>query len=262
MAANVLDLSGKVALITGGSRGLGRHIAEGFAQHGAHVIVASRKQDACEELAHQLAAAHGVKAWGVAANVSHWNECDTLVERAYDLGGRVDILVNNAGLSPLYTTLADVTEALYDKTLAVNLKGPFRLSAAIGARMYEAGGGAIINISSTASLFPTAYALPYAMAKAGLNTLTLGLIHAYGPAVRVNTIVPGPFNTDIAQAWDSAAFQTTADATIAMRRAGEPEEIVGAALYLASAAASYTTGALLRVDGGVFGTHRQKSGRG
>ena len=256
MPSDLLDLSGKVALITGGSRGLGRHIAAAYAEHGADVIIASRKQDACDELAQRLKADHGVKAWGVGANVSHWDECDALVESAYALAGRVDILVNNAGLSPLYTALADITEGLYDKTLAVNLKGPFRLSAAIGTRMCEAGGGAIINISSTESLFPTSHALPYAMAKAGLNTLTLGLIHAYGPAVRVNTIAPGPFNTDIAKAWDSAAFQTAADATIAMRRAGEPDEIVGAALYLASDAASYTTGALLRVDGGVFGAPR------
>jgi NAD(P)-dependent dehydrogenase (short-subunit alcohol dehydrogenase family) len=256
VASELLGLTGKVALITGGSRGLGRQIAVAYAEHGAHVIVASRKQDACDDLAQRLRADHGVKAWGVAANVSHWDECDALVESAYALAGRVDILVNNAGLSPLYTALTDITEALYDKTVAVNLKGPFRLSAAIGARMDEAGGGSIINISSTESLFPTAHALPYAIAKAGLNTMTLGLIHAYSPAVRVNTIMPGPFKTDVAQAWDPDTFQAAANATIAMRRAGHPDEIVGAALYFASDAASYTTGALLRIDGGVFGAYR------
>jgi len=256
MGIDMLDLSGKVALITGGSRGLGRRIAMAYAVRGADVIVASRKQNNCEDLAELLRAEYRVKAWGIGTNVSHWGQCDALVERAYALAGQVDILVNNAGLSPVYASLSEVTEGLYDKTLDVNLKGPFRLSATIGARMASAGGGSIINVSSTESLYPTAQALPYAMAKAALNTLTLGLVQAYSPAVRVNTIVPGPFKTDIAQAWDPITFQSTADATIAMRRAGEPEEVVGAALYFASDASSYTTGAMLRVDGGVFGAFR------
>jgi len=253
---DMFDLSGKVALITGGSRGLGQRIATAYAEHGADIVVASRKQDNCEDLAELLRTEFGVKAWGIGANVSHWSQCDSLVEGAYTLAGKVDILVNNAGLSPTYDSISEVTEGLYDKTLDVNLKGPFRLSATIGARMATAGSGSIINVSSTESLYPTAHALPYAMAKAALNTLTLGLVQAYSPAVRVNTIVPGPFKTDIAHAWEPTTFQSIAEATIAMSRAGEPEEVVGAALYFASNSSSYTTGAMLRVDGGVFGAFR------
>jgi NAD(P)-dependent dehydrogenase (short-subunit alcohol dehydrogenase family) len=133
--------------------------------------------------------------------------------------------------------------------LAVNLKGPFRLSALLGARMAAAGGGSIINISSVASIRPTPLETPYAAAKAGLNALTVAFAHAYGPAVRVNCIMAGPFLTDISKAWDPAMLQHF-ERMAALGRAGEPSEIVGAALYFASAASSFTTGAVLRVDGG------------
>ena len=189
MTDPLFDLSGRVALVTGGSRGLGWQIALGFAAHGARVIVASRKQEACDRAAAEIRARHGVDAWAISANVSHWDQCDALVERAYQPAGRVDVLVNNAGLSPVYSSLTDVTEALYDKVLAVNLKGPFRLGTLIGERMAAAGSGAIINISSVEAESPSPRALPYAAAKAGLDALTIGLAAAYGPAVRVNTIM-------------------------------------------------------------------------
>jgi len=250
MAAD-LDLTGRTALVTGGSRGLGREMCLAFAAHGADVIVASRKLDACEALAAEIEREHGVRALGVACHVGRWEDCDRLVETAYERFGRVDVLVNNAGMSPVYASLEEVTEELFDKVLAVNLKGAFRLSAVIGRRMADGDGGSIINISSVAAVHPEAAELPYAAAKAGLNALTLGYARALAPRVRVNTIMPGPFRTDISKAWQPETVERLARERIPLGRVGEAPEIVGAALYLASDASSYTTGAVLKVDGGL-----------
>lgn len=244
------DLSGKVAVITGGSRGMGLEIAHAYARNGASVVIASRKIDACERVAEDIQTKTGQECLGVACHVGRWEDCDRLVETAYEKFGRVDVLVNNAGMSPLYESLVDVSEELYDKVLAVNLRGPFRLSSLIGTRMAEGDGGSIINVSSVAAVQPTPNELPYATAKAGLNALTLGLARAFGPTVRVNCIMPGPFLTDISKAWDLDAFEVRARETIPLQRGGQPDEIVGAALYLASAASSYTTGAIIKIDGG------------
>ena len=242
------DLSGRVALVTGGSRGLGLAMTRAFAQAGAQVVVVSRKAQACDEVAAALRA-EGAKAVAYACHVGHWEELDALVEEVYGEFGRVDVLVNNAGVSPLYDKLSDVSEELFDKVIAVNLKGPFRLAALIGERMVVAGGGSIINVSSTGAVRPTSDIVPYAAAKAGVNAMTVGLAHAFGPRVRVNAIMPGPFLTTISKAWDMDLFAERAR-TFPARRAGEADEIVGAALYLASDASSYTTGTILTVDGG------------
>jgi NAD(P)-dependent dehydrogenase (short-subunit alcohol dehydrogenase family) len=246
--AERFDLSGRVALVTGGSRGLGRAMVLGMAAAGADVVIASRKLDACHALADEVGAATGRRALPVATHVGRWADLEALVEAAYDAFGRVDILVNNAGMSPVYPEPAAVSEELWDKVLGVNLKGPFRLTALVGPRMANGGGGSIVNISSTASTHPRPDVIPYAAAKAGLNAITQAFAHAW-PSVRVNAIVPGPFLTDISKAWDMDAFARRAE-RLALRRGGRPEEIVGAALYLASDASSYTTGALLGVDGG------------
>lgn len=255
ICADRFRLDGKVAIVTGGSRGLGREICTAFAEQGATVVVASRKADACEALAAELTEAHSVTALGVAAHVGRWADCRQLVDRVLAEYGRIDVLVNNAGMSPLYDSLGEVTEELFDKVVAVNLKGPFRLSALVGERMAAGDGGCIINVSSTAAVRPGAHQLPYAAAKAGLNALTLGLARVFGPTVRVNGLMPGPFLTDVADAWDMDAFTKDAQTSIALRRGGQPDEIVGAALYLASAASSYTTGTIIKVDGGaVYGS--------
>jgi NAD(P)-dependent dehydrogenase (short-subunit alcohol dehydrogenase family) len=162
--------------------------------------------------------------------------------------GRIDVLVNNAGMSPLYPSLTDVTEELYDKTLAVNLKGPFRLGVLAASHMAERGSGSIINVGTIGSLVASPNELPYACAKAGLNALTTGLAEAFAPTVRVNAILPGPFDTDITKAWTS---EMKVGAYVPLGRIGRPDEVVGAALYLASAASSFTTGATIRIDGGV-----------
>ncbi|MFO1200296.1 MAG: SDR family oxidoreductase [Burkholderiaceae bacterium] len=246
---DLFDLTGKVAVVTGGSRGMGREMVLAFAEHGADVVIASRKLDACEAVAQQVRAM-GRRALAVATNVSRWADCDALVERAYAEFGKVDVLVNDAGLSPLYGKLSDVTEELFDKVVGVNLKGPYRLGALVGERMAAGDGGSIINVSSTASANPAPTAEPYGAAKAGVNNLTRSFAFAFGPKVRVNCIMAGPFLTDISKAWDMAAFEKRAQTTMALRRGGQASEIVGAALYFASAASSFTTGAVLRVDGG------------
>jgi NAD(P)-dependent dehydrogenase (short-subunit alcohol dehydrogenase family) len=246
----LFDLTGKVALVTGGSRGLGREMVLAFAKRGADVVVASRKLEQCQAVAGEVEERFGRRALPVATNVSDWSQCDELVTAAYDAFGSVDVLVNNAGLSPLYPSLDEVSEALYDKVLAVNLKGPFRLTAAIGSRMAAGDGGSVINVSSIASIRPTPDVIPYAAAKAGLNAMTEGFAKAFGPTVRVNCIMAGPFLTDISKAWDLDAFAKNAEATMALGRGGRPDEVVGAALYFASAASSFCTGAILRLDGG------------
>jgi NAD(P)-dependent dehydrogenase (short-subunit alcohol dehydrogenase family) len=249
MASDLFDLSGKVALITGGSRGLGHAMALGFGRAGADVVVASRKLEVCQETAREIESL-GRRALPYACHVGDWKQLDGLVEAAYRHFGKVDVLVNNAGMSPLYGSLADVSEALWDKVLDVNLKGPFRLSALVGSRMAEGEGGSIINISSIAAMRPTPLETPYAAAKAGLNALTVAFAHAYGPKVRVNCIQAGPFLTDISKAWDMDVANKRFQVMLALKRAGQPDEIVGAALYFASDASSFTTGAILRVDGG------------
>jgi NAD(P)-dependent dehydrogenase (short-subunit alcohol dehydrogenase family) len=245
------DLHGKVALVTGGSRGLGREMVMGFAAAGADVVIASRRLESCEKVASEVAEATGRRALAHACHVGHWDEIDGLVEAAYAEFGRVDVLVNNAGIAPLYPSLVEVGEELFDKTIGVNLKGPFRLSALVGERMAAGAGGSIINISSIAAVRPSANDLPYAAAKAGLNTLTVGLAVAYGPAVRANGVMVGPFLTDISKAWDVEAFAAHAQKRYPLRRLGNPPEIVGTALYLASDASSFMTGSVLTVDGGV-----------
>jgi NAD(P)-dependent dehydrogenase (short-subunit alcohol dehydrogenase family) len=248
--ADLFDLSGKVALITGGSRGMGRAMALGFARSGADVMVVSRKEEACREVAEEVEAATGRRAVPRGCHIGHWDEIDQLVEDAYGAFETVDVLVNNAGMSPLYPDVQSVSEDLYDKVLAVNLKGPFRLTALIGSRMRDAGGGSIINVSSYSATHPDPNAIPYSAAKAGLNAMTVAFAHALGPSVRVNCIQPGAFLTDISRAWDPEWLQQEVQ-RYALGRAADPDEVVGTAIYLASPASSFTTGAVIRVDGGV-----------
>ncbi|MEY4031729.1 MAG: hypothetical protein RL430_2077 [Actinomycetota bacterium] len=247
---DLFDLSGRTAIITGGSRGLGQQMALAFADHGANVVVASRKLENCEAVAQQVRE-RGVKAKAIAYHAASWDDADRLAAESIAEFGHIDILVNNAGMSPLYPSLVDVTEDLYDKVLGVNLKGPFRLSALIGTHIVQSGRtGSIINVSSIASRRPSPNEVVYGAAKAAINNLTMGLARTFGPHVRVNCIVPGPFLTDISKAWDMEQFTKRAKVGYSLERGGEPHEIVGAALYFASDASSYTTGALLDIDGG------------
>lgn len=243
------DFTGRAVVITGGSRGLGFAMARAFSALGARVAIASRKFEACEDAAARITEETGNEVRPYRLQVTDWDDCTRFAQTVWEDLGRVDVLVNNAGSSPLHDSLTGISEALFDKVLGLNLKGPFRLAALTGERMAEAGGGAIINISSIASLQPREATLPYAAAKSGLNAATTALAQAYGPAVRVNAVLPGTFLTDVSAHWDMEAFRARAR-EFAAQRGGEPDEIVGAVLYLASPMASYTTGALLRVDGG------------
>lgn len=247
---NLFDLSGKTALITGGSRGLGRAMALAFADAGADIAVVSRKLDSCEQAVAEIEK-KGRRGFAYACHVGDWDGLLAMVDAVYENLGPVDILVNNAGLSPMAASSEQTSEELFDKVIAVNLKGPFRLTAIVGERMKQQGSGSIINISSVGSIRPTPVIAPYAAAKAGLNVLTEAFAYEYGPSIRVNSIMAGPFHTDISKAWSrSEAFAEFAKTAMALQRAGEPGEIVGAALYLASEAASFTTGSIIRVDGG------------
>lgn len=250
MSTDLLDLSGRVAVVTGGSRGLGRVMVQAFAEHGADVVIASRKADACDAVAAEVRETTGREAMGVGFHAGRWDDADRLADAVHERFGRCDVLVNNAGMSPLYGSLTDVSEDLFDKVVGVNFKGPFRLSALLGERMAAADGGSLIHVSSIAAVQPTPTELVYAGAKAALHAMSTGLARAYGPSVRSNVIMPGPFLTDISQAWDLDAFAETARRTIPLQRGGEPHEVVGAALYLASDASSYTSGAVIKIDGG------------
>jgi len=245
----LFDFTGKVVLVTGGSRGLGYQMVKAFAERGADVIIASRKLDNCEAVAEECRSL-GRRALAVAAHVGRWAECDALIEAAYKEFGRVDVLINNAGMSPPCPS-HEISESLFDSVLNLNFKGPFRLASQIGHRMasddFGGKGGCIINISSTGALMALPGVVPYGAAKAALNAMTVSMSREYGPKVRVNTISAGPFLTDIAEAWDSKRREKQ---PVALGRPGNPPEIVTAALMLASPASSYTTGALLRVDGG------------
>ena len=250
-ADHSIDLSGKVAVVTGGSRGVGRAVVQGFAEAGADVVIASRKLENCQKAAAEVSEATGRRALPVGFHVAYWDQCDRLYDTVLAEFGRCDILVNNAGLSPLYDSLSDITEEYYDKIHGVNLKGPFRLALRFGAHMAEGDGGSIINVSTIGSLRPGHKEIVYACAKAGLNALTIALAGAFGPKVRSNCILPGSVMTDIAEAW-SPEQRAAAGKLSPLGRPGYPDDYVGPALWLASDASAFVTGVLLRVDGGAY----------
>jgi NAD(P)-dependent dehydrogenase (short-subunit alcohol dehydrogenase family) len=240
------DLTGKIALVTGGSRGLGYQMVRAFAERGADVIIASRKLDNCETVAEEVRAL-GRKALALQVHAAKWDSIDQLIDASYAAFGRIDILVNNAGMSPAMPS-HEVTEELFDSVVGLNFKGPFRLASQVAKRMYDGDGGVIINVTSSGSLMPLPGVIPYGSAKSALNAMTRSLAAEYGPKVRVNTLSPGPFLTDIAKAWTPEARETSGNA---LGRPGNPPEIVPAALFLASPAGTFTNGAIVRVDGGL-----------
>ena len=234
----LFDLTDRVAVVTGGARGIGHALSWGLARAGADVIIASRNIENCERVAAEIADATGRRTWARHLHVGHWDEIAPFAEEAWNHFGKVDVVVNNAGMSPLYDDLREVTEDYWEKVVGVNLKGPFKMTVEFGCRMFESDGGSIINLSTLASLGPMPNTIPYGAAKAGLNNMAKGFVRAWGRKVRVNTIIPGAFRTDVTRFWEYIPEDI-----------GEPEEMVGAVVYLASDAASYTTGAELRVAG-------------
>jgi NAD(P)-dependent dehydrogenase (short-subunit alcohol dehydrogenase family) len=245
------DLAGKVAIVTGGSRGLGRAIATGFARAGADVVVASRKLDRCEEVAREIEAA-GRRALAVATHVGRAEQIDGLLAAVDEAFGRVDVLVNNAAMSPGHL-LADTTPELFQKTYATNTLGPILLSARCAERMRDQGGGAIVNVVTTGAFRPGAGLGLYCSSKAALHALTLVMAKEWAPwNVRVNEIAPGPFDTDMmAPGKANPSWVQSMYDQMLIKRIATPDEIVGAALFLASDASSFATGSTVTVDGGI-----------
>jgi len=189
----------------------------------------------------------GRRALACEVHAARWESIERLVEVVYTEFGRLDVCVNNAGMSPAMAS-HEVTEQLFDSVVGLNFKGPFRLASLVAQRMSEGAGGAIVNVSSSGALMPLPGVVPYGCAKAALNAMTRSLAAEYGPKVRVNTLSPGPFLTDISKAWPPEQRETTPNA---LGRPGRPAEIVPAALFLASPMSSFLTGATVRVDGGL-----------
>jgi NAD(P)-dependent dehydrogenase (short-subunit alcohol dehydrogenase family) len=251
-----VDLTGKVAIVTGGSRGLGRAISLGLAGAGAHVVVASRKLESCEAVA-ALARRLGPRAVGIAAHMGDTDQLDELIENAYGEFGRVDILVNNAGINPIAGGLSDLPADLFQKIFDVNTKGPWYLASRLAPRMGEHGGGVILNVISVAALRPTAYMGFYAATKSALLALTKVMAAEWAPlGVRVNALAPGSHHSDL---FDSAAqrlpgfLEGAADSAL-QKRVAETEEILGPVLYLVSGMSAFTTGACIVSDGGFTAT--------
>jgi NAD(P)-dependent dehydrogenase (short-subunit alcohol dehydrogenase family) len=246
VSAEQFDLTGTVSIITGGSRGIGKALAAGLAMAGSDVVIASRKLEGCQQVADQIEKQTGRRALAVAYHAGMWADSDRLVETVYQEFGRCDVLVNNAGTAPAYEELSSVSEALWMKVLQVNAMGPFRLGALIGERMSSSeDGGSIINVSSSAALHPRPDNVVYAMSKAALDSLTLGLAACYGPTVRVNGIYPEVIATEMTGSW--AGLQETVK-SVGRDRVGQPGDLVGTCVFLASKASKYVTGSVISVS--------------
>ncbi len=245
------SLEGKVAIVTGGSRGIGQAIAEGYAEMGAKVVLASRKAEALEQVKAKIEASGG-EALVIPTHMGDMDGIRRLVEGTMDKYGTIDILVNNAATNPIFCGTAEVEEAAYDKIMDVNVKGVFFLTQQVGKVMCDKGSGSVINVSSEAAFCPTPFLGVYSMSKAAVNMLTKVFAQEWGPkGVRVNAIAPGLVKTHFSQAlWGNEAILQAALNSIPLGRMAEPEEMVGLAIFLASDASRYMTGQVILIDGG------------
>jgi len=250
---NVFDLTGKVALITGASKGIGEAIARIFAQYGAKVVISSRKQADLDELANDIKASGG-ECTGIAAHAGEIAQLKLLVEKTVEIYGGIDILVNNAATNPVYGPSLDCSESAFDKIMQVNVKAPFELAKMVHPIMKSRGGGSVINISSIAGHTPDPGLGIYSVSKASLNMLTKVLAKEWGEdGIRVNAICPGLIKTKFSQAlWDNEKTLAHFTKRLPIARMGTVEEISPMALYLASLASGYTTGGLFSIDGGTI----------
>lgn len=245
MTADSLDLTGKVALVTGASKGIGAAIARIYAEHGAQVMLSSRKQEALEEMAVTIEGETAV----FAANAGRPEQAEACVAATIERFGRLDILVNNAATNPYYGRAIDIDLPRFDKTFEVNLRGPFVWSQLAWKSWMEANGGAIINISSVGGLKFAGPIGIYDLTKAALIHLTKHLASELGPSTRVNAIAPGLVKTDFARAlWEPGGDDPKYPWPL--KRLGQPIDIAGAALFLASELSAWMTGEVLVVDGG------------
>jgi len=253
MAARPFDLSGRVAVVTGASRGIGEAIARLLAAHGARVVVSSRKQEGCEAVAASIRR-QGHAAEAVACHIGELAQIEALFAHLDAAHGGLDILVNNAATNPYFGHILDTPESAFQKTVDVNLRGYFYMSVAAGRRMRERGKGAIVNVASVNAESPAEQQGIYSITKAAVVNMTRAFARECGPhGIRVNALLPGLTETRLAAALheDQALHDYWVERT-PLGRIAQPEEMAGAVLYLVSDAASFATGASLRVDGGLL----------
>jgi NAD(P)-dependent dehydrogenase (short-subunit alcohol dehydrogenase family) len=249
------DLTGKVALVAGASRGIGEAIAHGLAEHGAHVVCTSRKPEACAKVADEIKAKGGSASFAE-LHLGDLSHHDRVLEQIESEHGRLDILINNGATNPHFGPAHDCTEDAYDKTFAVNTRGPYFLTSKAYPMLKRDGGGSVVNVASIDGLQPAEMRVVYAMTKAALIAMTQGMAKEYsddkkGEGVRVNALLPGPVDTRLASALKNAPnVQQYLDATMAIKRFAQPEEMVGAVLFMVSKEASFYTGQCTVVDGG------------
>jgi NAD(P)-dependent dehydrogenase (short-subunit alcohol dehydrogenase family) len=252
--APLFDLTGKVAVVTGSTKGIGRAMVEGLAGAGASVVVSSRKQELCDRAATEIADATGAETLGLACHVGDWDAIPSFVADVVDRFGTVDVLVNNAGINPARIGPADMTLDYWRKIFAVNVEGPLRMSQCLAPIMRDRGGGSIVNIATMAAYSGGAAICAYAASKAALVNLTKSMAQEWASwNVRVNVLAPGPFESEMTEGGERTApgfKQLIADGTL-MRRIADPREIVGPVLYLASDASSFVTGDEISVSGGM-----------
>ncbi len=251
MSSSPFDLSGKIALVTGASKGIGAAIAYGLAQAGAQVVVSSRKQEAVDAVAAELQAA-GCQATAMAANVGYMEEARRLVDEAAAIYGGLDIIVNNAAANPVFGPIQFTDERAFDKIINVNLKGPFEVCKRAYPILKGRGGGSIINISSIGGIKPEPMLGIYSVSKAGLISLTKAMAQDWGrDGIRVNVICPGLIQTKFSAAlWENDAILERFLEQVPLNRVGQPQDVAGLAVFLASAAGAYCTGGVFMVDGG------------
>lgn len=245
------DLRGKVALITGASKGIGETIAFGLAEAGANVVVSSRKQEAVTEVASALQA-KGFRAHAIAAHAGSISDLKHLVDGAMEVFGRIDVVVNNAAANPVFGPINECSEDAFNKIMDVNVKGPFELGKLIHPIMAKQGGGAVINISSVGGISPEPGLSIYSVSKAALIMLTKSTAAEWGADnIRVNAICPGLIKTKFSQAiWSNEQILDHTLSGIPLKRVGTTEEVAALALFLASPAGAYCTGGVYTVDGG------------
>lgn len=248
---SLFDLSGKVALVTGSTKGIGLAIAQRMAEAGARVVVSSRNQDACDDVAAGIRA-QGGDALAVACNINYREQLQALVDQTVAAYGPIDILVINAALNPFYGPSQDIPDSAFDKIMSSNIGSAHRLCQMVLPGMAEKGGGAVIIVSSIAGLKGSATLGAYGISKAADMQMARNLAVEWGPHdIRVNCIAPGLIRTDFARAlWENPETYQETVSRYPLRRIGEPDEIAGAAIFLASAAGRFVTGQTLVVDGG------------
>ena len=253
--SELFDLTGKVAMVTGSTKGIGRAMAHGLAAAGASVVVSSRKQELCDAAAKEIETSTGAETFPLACHVGEWDRIPGFVEQVVERFGRIDVLVNNAGINPTHVSVSEMTLEYWRKVFSVNLEGPLRMSQQVAPVMREGGGGSIVNIGTMAAYGPGPSICAYGASKAALLNLTKSMAMEWAPwNVRVNLLSPGPFVSEMmmgAAAQDPGYLEMVASGTH-LKRVADPTEIVGPVLYLASDASSFVTADDISVSGGML----------